>query len=581
MKPNPHISFKGKGSNAEVLADNPHYKLVLGKNIGGFIRHLDLRIGKRIEPLATNRLFTSTPMKTSEPSRLLLDVMNRRKEDWVQIQAGSFVDIKQTCEETKDKATLKFEGKIKLEGIPNKPELDYNLSYFLTYSPLIQIKMGVNSTLAEPNLCSVVSSLEFFHPGKWAVNTAEAVFSEDFVVRHPLQQSIYSERTGHQIVDRYWMSPLYPLSFNNPILGIENRNKTSSIIITDIGGSSRKPNSSFYFEADKLEGEWVLCFRALNLGTEIQYALLPQHGPLSLKEDTTAELEDVISTFNYCEPWIDARGSNYVVENQYIKAVFARNKGGCIKEVVMKSGSESAKIISESNLLVAEGIYDQRFFFSILSSNKYVDAAKCLTPFITQERRDGKLNLSFNGYFQSPGPASFSVPHQKIQYYIKYGFNSSSTMEVAVGIKPYFELKSGEEHEAVADMIANWLGFTPDYEKLFEKATVLFRLSLPNVEKYALTNEEGLIITSGTKKENKRIGGPKDPKINKIDIWHKQGILTSFTVSISKPESFKPSIYVVDGEAFDVCFAWLDEQPYNLEKDCWYDIGFKVAFKHA
>jgi len=399
-----------------IIVENPYYKMILGKDIGGFIRYLSVKTGRKAELLATSRILTASPMRTSDPSKILLEVMNRKIEDWISVQPESFDEPEKTCEERNGKIVLKFEGAIKSENIPGKPETKYLLRYVLDDSKLVRVGMRFHQSPADPEITPIIASLEFLDPGRWVVNAAEAVFSEDFVVRHPLRKTFYSEHTRFPISDRYWLSPLYPLSFSNPVLGIEKKNKNCSILIGDAEGSSRRPRSAFYLEADKLEDDWVLCFRTPIIDSDVEYNLLFQPKPLGRIEDLQKNEGAFTQTFNYREPFIDVSGPHYIIENQHLRAVFARNRGGCIKEVLVKSGSKREGKILGSNLIVAEGVYDRRFFFTILDVDKYVDASKCLTPFITQERNGDKLAVSFNGYLSAIGPAEFSVPKQRIQY---------------------------------------------------------------------------------------------------------------------------------------------------------------------
>lgn len=562
-----------------VIVENPHYRMVLGKDTGGFIRYLSVKTGQKTEPLAANRIFITSPIKASDPSKLLLEVMNIRLEDWIQVQPESFSKLEKTCEKSNGKLALRFKGVIKPENIPEKPEIKYLLEYTLDNSELIEVRMHFCKSSADSEFSPIIVSLEFFDLGRWIVNAAEDVLSEDFVVRHPLRKSFYSEHTDFLISDRFWMSPLYPLSFNIPVLGIEKKNKTCSALLGDMEGSSRGSRSAFYLETDKLKNEWVLCFRTLLIDSEAKYALLLQPKPLGEIEDIRKIGRTFTQTFNYQEPLIKVSGPNYIIENQHLKLALARNRGGCIRGVSVKSGSKYERSILGSNLIVAEGIYDRRFFFTILGIDNHVDASKCLTPFITQERKENRLAVSFNGYLSTVGPAEFSVPKQKIQYYLKYELGSSRELNITAGIKPHFEptLEGG----LFEKMVADWLGFTPDYKALFEKSSILLQLDLSAVERYVIKDDEGSVLSLRAEGKGKKTTVPEGRLVRHIDIWHKSRSITRFTPSFVHPQTFKPKIYVLDGEKFSVCFAWLDQEPYILKKNTWYEIGFKASFRAA
>ncbi len=581
MASNLNVKCKEDENGATVFVENPYYKLILGKKIGGLIHRLDLKDGRKMEPLATSRLLAGSPIETNDPSKVLLDALNRKIESWIPMEPENFSDVKHTCEEENGKTILKFKGGLKAE----KPigELRYWLNYLLDDSPRILLKMGFQRSLDDSEIVPIVASLGFLNPGRWFVNSVEGILTEDFVVRHPKKQSIYSEQTSFLLTDRFWLSPRYPLSFHKPILGVERQDGKCSLIISDEDGSSRRSISAFYLEADRLEDEWVLCLRTLSLGSEFDYILFPKIGPLGKLGVLSKEEEGITRNFNWSEPFINFLGIDYAVENRHIKGVFARNRGGCIKKVTLKDGSEPVEAISGSSLLVAKGVYDPRFSFTIMNNimniEKNVDAAKCVVPLITQERRDERLTLSFHGYLYQLGPASFSVPMQKIQYYFKYGFNSSSELNFTAGIKPEFELKIEPENKAFMEMVSEWLGFTPDYRQLYENVSILLRLNLVNVEKYSLIDDKGSAHTSTVEKKNAKIEAPKDRSVKQIDVWMKEGSTVSFRDLGIQPETYKPKIYIVDGKNFDICFAWIDEEAYKLERDNWYEIGFKATFK--
>lgn len=279
----------------------------------------------------------------------------------------------------------------------------------------------------------------------WAVRTIEGLLCDDAYCWRP-RNDTRPHRYQHDTTGAYWQSTLFPLppgESRRPHVYLFDRRLGRYLGIAAVA-SHQDWNPKLELrqrDGDRAEPtvviRWLDGKRGVGLkaGETIRLNVILSTG---VGMPWCAEPKTAV-TDSSCEglrPTLSAAAGNLVVGNGHFEAAIARSAGGTLR--TLRVGGADRPVVVGSTLYTDKGLYTYTWRDSLgVDRNIFAhDQGEC-DPRVEVERECETLVLGFSGRLRHSAGVGTAVARPPTEYHIRYTFDSSPEIAVAVSVRPH------------------------------------------------------------------------------------------------------------------------------------------------